>query len=120
MQSFARDLRFGFRNLVKTPGFTSIVVLTLALGIGANTAIFSIVHGVLLKPLDFEEPGAAPIALGIRARRRGPHEQIARHRGKLLRLEGAEHGVRGHEPFSARLGLLGRARASRNCFSAPV
>ena len=56
MQSFARDLRFGFRNLVKTPGFTSIVVLTLALGIGANTAIFSIVHGVLLKPLDFEEP----------------------------------------------------------------
>ena len=56
MQSFARDLRFGFRNLIKTPGFTAIVVLTLALGIGANTAIFSIVHGVLLKPLDFEKP----------------------------------------------------------------
>ena len=56
MQSFARDLRFGFRNLIKTPGFTTIVVLTLALGIGANTAIFSVVHGVLLKPLDFEEP----------------------------------------------------------------
>ena len=63
MQRFLQDVRFAVRLLHRSPGFTAVVVLTLGLGIGSTTAIFSVVHAALLKPLPFKDPDGIVIPM---------------------------------------------------------
>src|ERR1051325_9099092 len=56
VETFWRDLRYGFRMLRRNPGITAVAIVSLALGIGANTALFSALYAVLIKPLSVEEP----------------------------------------------------------------
>jgi len=62
METLIKDIHYGFRTLLSRPGFSAVVILTLALGIGANTALFSIVYGVVLRPLPLRprSPSALP------------------------------------------------------------
>lgn len=68
MDNLLQDLRYGFRTLIRQPGFAATAILTLALGIGATTAIFSVVNAVVLRPMPFEEPDRVMVVTNTNTR----------------------------------------------------
>jgi putative ABC transport system permease protein len=80
LESLLQDIRYGWRGMVKNPSFAVVAVLTLALGIGANTAIFSVVNAVLLKPLPYPDPDRLAVIW----------ENISSHPGDVCPVTGPE------------------------------
>jgi putative ABC transport system permease protein len=62
VETVLRDLRYAFRQLSRSPGFAGIAIVTLALAIGSNTAVFSVVKGVMLRSLPYDDPGSLVVA----------------------------------------------------------
>ncbi len=118
LEELAADLRYGARSLARSPGYAAAVIVTLALAVGANSAIFSVVHGVLLKPLPYES-GERLVRLHQRALPAGLEEipfsvgEIADYRARLRELDALVeyHGMtftllEGGRPERVRTGVV--------------
>ena len=111
MATLLQDLRYGLRMLAKNPGFTIVALLTLALGIGASTAIFSVVYGVLLRPLPYSKPDQILELWEVNAQ--GGHMNFADPNFEDVRSQ--SHGFQGVAEYAAWLeSVSGGSEATRS------
>ena len=108
-----QDMRYGVRLMRRAPGFAAAAILTVALGIGATTAMFSVVYGVVLQPLPYREPDRLVNLWNTAIKRGLPRAYVGN--GQRRRLEGAQSRVRGHRGVARGRELQpDRRRASRS------
>ena len=105
IDALRHDIRYAARALIRTPGFTLVAILSLALGIGANTAIFSVVNAVLLKPLAFWEPERL-IAIGEGVDGAPPGQQRATSPGTFFDMKAGTKAFSGMAAYSGSQGAL--------------
>ena len=127
MESLFKDIRYGFRSLWKRPGFTAIAVITLALGIGANTAIFSVVNATLLRPLPFRDPERVVMIWGFLPKMAQTADKLPSSSGNFVSLHNQNHTLEQLAAFrswswqltgGSEPELLQGARVSADFFSA--
>ena len=110
-----QDFRFAIRQLLKTPGFTSVAVLTLALAIGVNSAIFALINGVVLKPVVPVRPNEVVNVFTARQNASHDYRQFSYNEYRELRENGGlGFGARGENP-EARLPGVARGGALEPC-----
>src|ERR671927_271865 len=115
MRTFLKDVRYAARTLSRQPGFTAVAVLTLALGIGANTAIFSVIDAALLRSLPYREP-ARLVHLWETKRSRDFEQREASYPDLIdWRAQGSEvfEGLAGYTPRPVTLAGAGEAVRAR-------
>src|SRR5882724_1894901 len=99
METLFKDIRYGARALWKRPGFTAVAVITLALGIGANTAIFSIVNATLLRPLPFKDPERIVMLWGFLPKMAQTTDKLPFSAGNVVALRDQNHSFENLSAF---------------------
>src|SRR5215813_1012332 len=107
METVLRDVRFGLRMLLKNPGVTAVAIITMALGLGANTAVFSVVNGVMLKPLPFKDPDR--LVFSLETNTKFPPPGIS---ASTLNYRDWKEQSKSFETISARQGYTGNLTSS--------
>ena len=107
MDGLVKDIRFAIRTLLNSPGFSLVALLALVLGIGANTAIFSVVNAVLLRPLPFQDPNRLAVVLETSPRSHKSNVANPQNVADWQRLNRSFEKIAAYVPFQLSMSITG-------------